>query len=68
MLTKIVKRTSPVLLNPAASQFSHSFDFDRELTKHRTKYNLYGLQPCVGNNFIAPNATVTGEVFLGKLS
>ena len=59
-------RSEPLSIGvaPAAPPLSYS----EEITKHRSKIQLYDLEPRSNNAFIAPSATVVGEVFMDRFS
>ena len=60
MTSKAAKSKS--LVSTANRVFSSGLTMANEETKHRTFLALYDLQPQIEECYIAPNATVIGEV------
>lgn len=66
MITKVSKSKS--LLSTANRVFSTHLTMANEETKHRPTIGLYDLQPQIEECWIAPNATVVGEVRVQKFA
>lgn len=66
MLAKSVNPKS--LVATANRVFSTQLSMANEETKHRTVLPLYDLQPKIEECWIAPNATVVGEVRVQKFA
>ena len=52
----------------ASAHFSHSHEYSKELSKHRNILPIYALDVKQQNAYIAPSATVVGEVVLARFS
>jgi serine acetyltransferase len=48
--------------NSSTARFSTGLTYESEESKHRAKLPLYDLEPKIENAWIAPNATIVGEV------
>jgi hypothetical protein len=66
MIAKAAK--SKQLISTANRVFSAPLTMANEETKHRTILPLYDLQPSIEECWIAPNATVVGEVRIQKFA
>lgn len=66
MIAKVAKSRS--LLSTANRVFSTPLTMANEETKHRPTLGLYDLQPQIEECWIAPNATVVGEVRVQKFA
>lgn len=66
MLAKAANKRS--LLATANRVFSTQLTMANEETKHRTVLPLYDLQPKIEECWIAPNATLVGEVRVQKFA
>ena len=48
--------------NSSIAPFSTSLTYENEESMHRAKLPLYDLEPKLENAWVAPNATIVGEV------
>lgn len=65
-LTKVA-RSAGVKATSANSNLAKSVDdisYSDELSNHQTLLRLYDIAPVVKNSYIAPSATVVGEVYV----
>jgi hypothetical protein len=67
MISKVAKKPTQ-LLSTASRVFSTPLTMVNEETKHRTLLPLYELQPAIEEAYIAPNATIVGEVRVQKFA
>lgn len=67
MISKAAKKPTQ-LLSTATRVFSTPLTMVNEETKHRTILALYDLQPKIEEAYIAPNATIVGEVKIQKFA
>ena len=55
-----------MICNTNVAPFSTRLTMANETSKHRAKLPLYDLEPKIENAWVAPNATVIGEVRLHR--
>lgn len=62
--TKIARATGGTTPStpPVAARISEDISYTDELTKHQTLLQLYDIAPIVKNSYVAPSATLVGEV------
>ena len=61
-----VMREAGLGVDRTGSRLTNDIAYMEELSRHRTQLPLYDLKPITQNAWVAPNATLVGEVYVSK--